>query len=95
MNSKKVVSQESIMPDKVVLTINVTPEQRQRIEALAQERGYPSPDDYLLALVELDAEDEDELTKEELLANLRQGLDEALRGEVYPIETLWDDLDVA
>ena len=37
--------------------------------------------------------DKDELTKEELLANLLQGLNEALRDEVHSIDTLWDDLD--
>lgn len=81
------------MNEKVALTINVTPEQRQKIETLAHERGYNALDDYLLALVELDAEDEGDLPKAEVLANLRQGLKEATNGEFYPIETLWDDLD--
>jgi hypothetical protein len=81
------------MSEKVALTINVTPEQRNKIETLAHERGYDAPDDYLLALVELDSDDETDLTKDEMLANLRQGLKEAMRGEFYPIETLWDDLD--
>jgi hypothetical protein len=38
-------------------------------------------------------EEEDELSNEELLENFRQGWREAMRGEVYPIETLWEDLD--
>lgn len=40
-----------------------------------------------------DNELNDDLTKEELLANLLQGLKEALRGEVLPIDTLWDGID--
>lgn len=38
------------------LVIRVTNEQRQRIEKVARERGYKAPDDYLLALFEIDAE---------------------------------------
>jgi hypothetical protein len=38
------------------LVIHVTNEQRQRIEKVAQERGFKAADDYLLALFELDAE---------------------------------------
>lgn len=38
------------------LVIHVTNEQRQRIEKVARERGYDAPDDYLLALFEIDAE---------------------------------------
>jgi hypothetical protein len=78
------------MADKESLVIDVTPEKKAHIEMLAHEHGYASPGEYLLALV--DALD-DEPTKEELLANLRQGLKETLRGEVLPIDTLWDDLD--
>ena len=38
------------------LVIHVTNEQRQRIEKVARERGYKAPDDYLLALFEIDSE---------------------------------------
>jgi hypothetical protein len=81
------------MTDKVALTITVTAEQRERIEMLAHERGYESPDDYLLALVESDVDDEADMTKEEVLENLRQSLREVARGEVYPANTFLDMLD--
>ena len=38
------------------LVLHMTPEQRQRIEAMAHKRGYQAPNDYLLALAELDAQ---------------------------------------
>ena len=40
-----------------------------------------------------DNELNDDLTKEELLANLLQGLKEALCGEIHSIDTLWDGID--
>lgn len=78
------------MIGKESLVINVTPEKKARIEMLAHENGYETPGEYLLALI--DALDE-EPTTEKLLANLRQGLKEAIRGEVHSINTLWDDID--
>jgi hypothetical protein len=82
------------------LILHITPEQRQRIEAMAQKRGYQAPDDYLLALAELDAQgdlmlrdSDDDLTQEQLEANFRQGLHEALSGQTNPIDKLWDMVD--
>jgi hypothetical protein len=77
------------MADKESLVIDVSVEKLERITTLAREHGYHTPGEYLLAL----ADEQDELTKEEIMANLRQGLKEAVRGEVHPIDTLWDDLD--
>ncbi len=37
------------------LVIHVSDDQRLRIEKVARERGYKAPDDYLLALFEVDA----------------------------------------
>lgn len=82
--------------DKVTLTIELTTDERERIEQLAHQRGFSIPGDYLLALAEIDAKaqvDDQELTKDELIENFRQGWREAMRGEVYPIETLWDGID--
>ncbi|MBI1277308.1 MAG: hypothetical protein GC179_04185 [Anaerolineaceae bacterium] len=81
------------------LVLHMTPEQQQRIEATARKRGYQSLDDYLLALAELDAQgdlmlkDTDDLTKEQLEANFRQGLHEVVSGKTYPIDQLWDMVD--
>ncbi len=82
------------------LVLHITSEQRQRIEAMAQKRGYQALDDYLLALAELDAQgdlllrdDDSDLTQEQLEANFRQGLQEVVSGKTYPINKLWDMVD--
>jgi len=79
------------MTDKVVLTIDLTPEDRQRIEELAQRRGYNAASDYLLALVELDEEEFDE--KQILLDDLRQSIHEAMTGQTVPASELRALLD--
>jgi hypothetical protein len=81
------------MAEKVTLTINVTPEERQRIEELAQQRGYAAPGDYLLALVESDAEEFDFETREGLVAGLRESFHQAVKGNTRPISELWDELE--
>jgi len=73
------------------LVIHVTNEQRQRLEKVARERGFNAPDDYLLALFELDVEDDD--AEEDPVAAFRQSWHEAMTGKTYPISTLWDDMD--
>jgi hypothetical protein len=80
------------MMDKVSLVIDLTPEERQRIEDLARQRGYEAPADYLKALVESDAE-EDEGFDEDPVAAFRQSWHEAMTGQTHPVSTLWDDLD--
>ena len=79
------------MADKVVLMIDLTLEDRQRIEELAQRRGYSAASDYLLALVELDEEEFDE--KEALLDDLRQSIHEAMTGQTIPASELRAALD--
>lgn len=44
------------MTDKAALTIHVTVEERRRIEALAHQRGYTTPEDYVHGLIESDLE---------------------------------------
>ena len=78
------------MGEKVALTIDVTPDEQARIEALAREYGYDSPGEYLLALVELVAEDID---AENPIDAFRQSWHEAMTGQTYPVSTLWDDMD--
>jgi len=82
------------------LVLHMTPEQRQTIENMARQRGYEASDAYLLALAELDAQGDlllrdadDDLTQEQLEANFRQGLHEAVTGKTYPIDQLWDMVD--
>jgi hypothetical protein len=73
-----------MMTERLQLTLEVTPEQLESIEALAEEHGYSTPGDYLLALAEAEAVH----AKQRLLDPLRESLLEAKRGEVYPIEQL-------
>ena len=82
------------------LVLHISQEQRQRIENMAHQRGYEALDAYLLALAELDAQGDlllrdaaDDLTQEQLEANFRQGLHEAVSGQTYPIDKLWDMVD--
>jgi hypothetical protein len=77
------------MSDKVTLTIDLTPEEHQRIELLAQQHGYDTPGEYLLSLVESD----DEPTKAELLEELREGMQAAIKGQTIPASELWDALN--
>lgn len=78
------------MADKEALILNVTPADRQRIEALAQQHGYNTVSEYLLALVDMqDAEP----TKAQLIADLRQSLHEAATGQTIPAADFMAALD--
>ncbi len=65
------------------LVIQVTDEQRQRIEERARQHGFETLTDYLLSLVE-----EDEPTKEELLDGFREGWAAAMSGDTIPASKL-------
>jgi hypothetical protein len=80
------------MSDKITLTLDLTPEKNQQIQEQTRRRGYDDPEDYLLALVDWDAEEEDDFD-EDPKAAFRQAWHEAMTGETYPASTLWDDLD--
>ena len=67
----------------------------------AQERGYPSPEDYLRALVAADAlvevlrpdwQDADE-SADEIETSFREAWHDAMTGNLLPIESLWDAMD--
>lgn len=78
------------MVDNAALILDLTPEDRQRIEEQARQRGFDDPEDYLMALVEWDA---DEGLDEDPEASFRKALHEVMTGQTYPISTLWDFLD--
>jgi Arc/MetJ-type ribon-helix-helix transcriptional regulator len=82
------------MTDKemVVLTIEVTAEQREQINQRAQERGYESPSEYLLALINEDVEEENEEDVDPVEL-FREGWQDMLNGNTYPASTLWEDID--
>ena len=75
------------MLDKIVLTVDVTQEERDRIEALAHEHGYTTAGEYLLSLAA------DEQTQEELMEEFRQGWQAAKNGQTIPASKLWEALN--
>jgi hypothetical protein len=81
------------MSDKIALTIDVTPEEHQRITDLAHQHGFDSPGEYLLSLVDVVEPEDDEETKEQVLEEIRQGWQAAMRGETIPASELWDALN--
>jgi len=85
------------MLEREVMTIDVTKEERQRIETLAQQHGYATARDYLLALVAEDAavDEVDEYFDADPESDFRQAWHEAMSNQIHPISTLWDDLDEA
>jgi hypothetical protein len=82
------------MSDKIALTIDVTPEQRERIEHLAHQHGFDTPSEYLLSLVESDLEVDEEETKEQILEEFRQGWRAAMNGETIPASELSSTLHI-
>ena len=72
------------------LTINLTSEQLQKIEHLAEINGYDTVDAYALSVMEQLI---DEPTKEEILEDIRISFHEALRGETIPIEDVLAELE--
>jgi hypothetical protein len=81
------------MTENVQIIVSVTPEERDRIETLARERGYDDPAAYLRALAEADAEDEDEdEDSDDIREDIKQGLREAFKGEGIPLAEFWKKL---
>ncbi len=72
------------MADHEMLVIEVTAEERERIDTLRRERGHATLRDYLLALINADQQ-VDELADtpdEEILSNLRAALEDVKAGRV-------------
>lgn len=72
------------------LTLNVTPEQHEKIEHLAEINGYDTAEAYALFVMEQLI---DEPTKEEILEDIRVSFRQALRGETIPIEDVLAELE--
>jgi hypothetical protein len=82
------------MSDKVSLTIDVTPEERERIEERAHRRGYEAPEDYVRALIESDLEadtDQAYFWTAEWQAGEREADADIAAGRVETFDTM-DDL---
>lgn len=67
--------------------IDLMPDEVEKLETHAKERGYQTLEDWLRSIAHDQAE-EDEDTIEEILADLTQGFGEALRGEGISMEEL-------
>jgi Arc/MetJ-type ribon-helix-helix transcriptional regulator len=67
------------------MTITLTlPEQMdEMVVERASELGYPTPDDYLLALLKADLEDDSD---EEIIANLKEAWRDMKTGNVMTVE---------
>ena len=77
-----------------------TPDERKVVQAYARRRGFKSLREYMRSLIARDAQEhgealltDEEPSHEEILAGIREGLEEALRGEGLPVETLWNEAD--
>ncbi len=68
------------------ITLNVTSEQRQTIEHLAEINGYETADAYALSVMELLIEET--AIKQELLEGLRQSIHEMRTGQTVPASEL-------
>lgn len=81
------------MTDKITLTIDLTPEENQRIEDLAHQSGFETPADYVHALVSNVLAEHDFDTQAGIMSGLRASWHQAVTGETRPISELWDALD--
>ena len=80
------------------IEIEVTPEQRHRIEVLAQQLGFETPGEYVCSLIETDAKAHRQNldlaeADEDPIKGFREGWHDAMTGNTYPVSTLWDDVN--
>ena len=82
------------------LVLHLTIEQCQRVEALAQQRGYETPDAYVLALVDLDAQGapvlqvgKEDLPPDSFEATFREALHDVLSHPTEPDDHLYPAFD--
>ncbi len=74
------------------LMIPMTTEEHKRLEELARRRGFNTPDDYVRALVELDAEQHGEAApfeadeSDDPFESFKRGWDDAMNGHVMSRE---------
>ena len=80
--------------EHVTISIELTPDERDKFERLARKQGYNALTDYLhhIILQDLTLEDDDEaeLSTEE---SFREGWADIVAGRVYPASSLWDETD--
>jgi len=83
------------MTDRIVLEINLTPEEHQQIENVARQRGYETPADYVRALIGSDVETHDQafFWTDEWQAGEREADEDITAGRVETFDTMDDLID--
>lgn len=74
------------MSDRVEVVLELTPDDRQRIETLAHKRGYDAVSEYILSLIEADEEEDDY----DPVEAFREAWHDAMTGNTLPASALWD-----
>ena len=76
------------------ITLTTPDHLEQQLLQKASQLNLPIETLILQSLGQLFQEDEDELSKEDILNSLRIALQEVEDGKVHPIAELWDGIDV-
>ncbi|MEG4261641.1 hypothetical protein QUA41_18010 [Microcoleus sp. Pol11C1] len=76
------------------ITLTIPDHLEQQLLQKASQLNLPLETLILSSLDQLFQEDEEELSKEEILNSLRIALQEVEDGKVHPLAELWDGIDV-
>ena len=76
------------------ITLTIPDHLEQQLLQKASQLNLPIETLILQSLGQIFQEDEDELSKEDILNSLRIALQEVEDGKVHPIAELWDGIDV-
>ncbi|MEG4584231.1 hypothetical protein QUA54_03130 [Microcoleus sp. MOSTC5] len=76
------------------ITLTIPDRLKQQLLQKASQLNLPIETLILQSLGQLFQEDEDEVSKEDILNSLRIALQEVEDGKVHPIAELWDGIDV-
>jgi hypothetical protein len=76
------------------ITLTIPDRLEQQLLEKASQLNLPIETLILQSLRQLFQEDEEELSKEDILNSLRIALQEVKDGKVHPIAELWDGIDV-
>lgn len=76
------------------INLTITDRLEQQLIEKASQLNLPIETLILESLSQLFQEDEEELSKEDILNSLRIALQEVEDGKVHPIAELWDGIDV-
>ena len=80
--------------EHVTISIELTPDERDKLERLARKQGYTALTDYLHHIMmqdlALENDNQEELSPD---AAFREGWTDIVAGRVYPASSLWDETD--